>query len=208
MSDTIEPHIPSTFGGPAWEVAKLFPPQGQWSESDFFRIHTNQMAELVNGTLEILPMPNWLHQLIVIFLLDGLRDYLKQKQLGGSVQIAPLPTKLFPGTIREPDVFYVSPKNVPRDPTGYPDKLDLVFEVVSSGKEAHDRDYDAKRIDYAKAGISEYWIVDPDEKQITVLGLDGNSYLNLGVFRQGETAQSRYLDGFSIKIDSILALVR
>ena len=84
VSDTIEPHIPSTFGGPAWEVAKLFPPQGQWSESDFFRIHTNQMAELVNGTLEILPMPNWLHQLIVIFLLDCLRDYLKQKQLGGS----------------------------------------------------------------------------------------------------------------------------
>jgi Uma2 family endonuclease len=44
----------------------------------------------------------------------------------------------------------------------------LVVEVVSPGTENRSRDYRYKRTEYAARGISEYWIVDPDLKQITV----------------------------------------
>ncbi|WP_373526446.1 Uma2 family endonuclease [Nostoc sp.] len=44
----------------------------------------------------------------------------------------------------------------------------LVVEVVSPGTENHSRDYRYKRTEYAARGITEYWIVDPELKQITV----------------------------------------
>jgi hypothetical protein len=67
------PHIPSANGEPAWEAAYMLPAQGSWSEEDFLKFHTNRMAELVDGRLEILPMLALKHQRIVIWLLDAFR---------------------------------------------------------------------------------------------------------------------------------------
>ncbi len=44
----------------------------------------------------------------------------------------------------------------------------LVIEIVSPGAENRNRDYRYKRTEYAARGIAEYWIVDPEMKQITV----------------------------------------
>lgn len=205
MSD-VSIKLPSKDGEPTWEAAYLLPTQGQWTENDYFKFHTNRMAELADGCLEVLPMPTWLHQLIVDFLVQSIKAYLSDSGYGGVVLFAPLPTRLFPGTIREPDVLFVSNKNIPTDPKGYPKKLDLVMEVVSEGVEAHARDYDAKRLDYAKAGIAEYWIVDPQRRLITVLGLQGDSYLTLGEFGSGEVAHGRYWKEFSISADLVFSL--
>ena len=45
----------------------------------------------------------------------------------------------------------------------------LVVEVVSPNDPA--RDYRYKRSEYAVRGIPEYWIVDPDQKKVTILNL-------------------------------------
>lgn len=52
------PQIPSASGEPAWEAAYRLPVQGSWSEADFLKFHTNRMAEVVDGRLEILLMPD------------------------------------------------------------------------------------------------------------------------------------------------------
>ena len=148
------PGITSANGEPAWEAAYMLPVQGSWSEDDFLKFHTNRMAELVDGRLEILPMPTWLHQLILDFLLDRIKEHLRQAQLGGKVLMAPLPTRLYAGTVREPDLLYVQPEHLPTNVRGYPDKIDLAVEIVSSGTEARQRDYIDKRADYAKAGVT------------------------------------------------------
>jgi Uma2 family endonuclease len=44
----------------------------------------------------------------------------------------------------------------------------LVIEVVSPGAINRARDYRYKCTEYAARGISEYWIVDPEERQVTV----------------------------------------
>lgn len=44
----------------------------------------------------------------------------------------------------------------------------LVVEVVSPGIENRSRDYRYKRTEYAARGIAEYWIIDPQMKQITI----------------------------------------
>lgn len=47
----------------------------------------------------------------------------------------------------------------------------IVVEIVSPGQENEDRDYRYKRSEYAARGIPEYWIVDPEKKQVAVLTL-------------------------------------
>jgi Uma2 family endonuclease len=44
----------------------------------------------------------------------------------------------------------------------------LAIEIVSPGSDNRARDYRYKRTEYAVRGIAEYWIVDPEMKQITV----------------------------------------
>jgi len=202
------PQIPSANGEPAWEAAYMLPVQGSWSEADFLKFHTNRMAELVDGRLEILPMPTWLHQLILDFLLERIKDHLRESNCGGRILMAPLPTRLFARTIREPDLLYVGADNLPKDIRGYPDKIDLAIEIVSSGEEARKRDYIDKRADYAKAGVSEYWIVDPEESLVTVLSLTGAEYQVAQECRPGDIARSVLLNGLEILVDQIWALAK
>lgn len=205
---TTTPRIPSANGEPAWEAAYMLPVQGSWTEEDFLRFQSNRMAELVDGRLEILPMPTWLHQLIVAFLLERLQEYLRATKRGGQALMAPLPIRLFAGTIREPDLLYVQAEHLPKDVRGYPDKMDMAIEVVSSGKEAHQRDYFDKRVDYARAGVAEFWIVDPEESLVTVLILNGTEYEVAQECRLAGTVRSVLLSGFEIPVDSIWALAK
>ena len=60
---------------PTWEIARLFPPQGEWSEGEYFALNTNRLIEFSDGRLEFLPMPTIFHQLIMKFIfmqLDSL----------------------------------------------------------------------------------------------------------------------------------------
>lgn len=202
MSITV-PQIPSANGEPAWEAAFLLPSQGQWSEADFLKFHTNRMAELVDGRLEILPVPTLKHQRILIWLFDAIRRVVSD-QSGAVVLIAPLPTRLFTGTIREPDLLYIAPENAPGPDVDYPTHIDLALEIVSPGSEARTRDYEHKRRDYARAGIAEYWIVDPQEDQVTVLVLQDKIYVEHGVFRPGDEATSVLLPGLCIDVRRML----
>lgn len=52
----------------------------------------------------------------------------------------------------------------------------LVVEIVSPGETNHERDYVAKRLEYAERGIPEYWLIDPEASLVTVLRLDGKTY--------------------------------
>lgn len=199
------PHSEPNGREPTWAVAHLFPFQGEWTEHDFFRLHGNRMVELVDGTLEVLPMPTWLHQLIVRFLIRQIEAAMNP---AGFAMAAPLPIKLSERTIREPDVMYFSPSNVPADPSTYPSCVDLVMEVVSEGADARRRDYEEKRRDYATGGIREYWIVDPMEQRITVLVLDGGEYRVHGEYSVGEVASGVLIPELKVSLDDILKLGR
>jgi Uma2 family endonuclease len=169
-------------------------------------MHTNRMVELSHGCLEVLPMPTWIHQLIVVFFFEAIQSHLKSTNTEGTVLLAPLPVQLFSGTIREPDVLYVAPEHIPSKKNSYPQRVDLVVEVVSEGVEARRRDYEHKRDDYAQGHVSEYWIVDPEESLITVLGLVESQYEVIGTFKKGEMAIGRYLPGLSIDVRQVMEL--
>ncbi len=77
------------------------------------------------------------------------------------------------------------------------------MEVVSSDDRR--RDLETKRHEYARAGILEYWIVDPGDALIQVLNLDGELYRVAGQYRPGEAAKSVILSGFEVGVTEALA---
>jgi Uma2 family endonuclease len=89
----------------------------------------------------------------------------------------------------------------------YPTGADLVVEVVSDGQESRERDLERKPYEYAQNGVSEYWIVDPLQYEITVLvpAQTEKSYRTHGVFRRGERASSVLLKGFSVAVDEVFS---
>src|SRR5208337_4292283 len=133
--------IPSPFasqrGEPVWELARLYPNQGEWKEADYLALETSRMVELSDGCLEFLPMPSVLHQLIVKFLFRHFDDQVTRAGLG-TVLFAPLPVHLWSGKYREPDIIYLRPERL-RDRPKYPEGAELVVEVVSEGEEDRKR---------------------------------------------------------------------
>lgn len=62
------------------------------------------------------------------------------------------------------------------------------------------RDLVTKRREYAAAGIAEYWIVQPEEETVTVLHLEDERYVELGVFARGSRAASRRVPDLSVDV--------
>lgn len=192
-------------GEPPWEIAFLFPSQGDWTDAEYLALQnkTNRMIELCDGYIEVLPMPSPFHQRVVKFLFRLLETFVLS--LGsGEVLFAPLPIRLRPGKFRDPDIVYLAPGRI-LDPYRQPHGADLVVEVVSDDEEDRQRDFETKRLEYAQAGIAEYWIVDPLEHKILVLTLDGSAYRVAGEFGRGATATSVRLPGFSVSVDAVFA---
>jgi Uma2 family endonuclease len=116
--------------------------------------------------------------------------------------------QLWPEKFREPDVVFMLAEHASRITEDYWIGADLVMEVVSSSDNDRRRDLVEKREEYAKARIPEYWIVDPELGQITVLVLDGPAYAVHGTFARGQQATSKLLPGFSVDVTAALAAKR
>ncbi len=192
----------SQLGQPTWEIATLFPNQGDWSEHEYLHLNTSRLIEFVDGTLEVLPMPTELHQFIAAFLFEHLQSHVRNLQLG-VVLFAPLKIQVRAGKFREPDVLFMLTEHRPRRTEKFWMGADLVMEVVSED-DPH-RDLVTKREEYAQAGITEYWIIDPRDRTITVLHLEASCtvYAELGRFSDGQIANSALLEGFRLDVSEV-----
>lgn len=187
---------------PTWDIAKLFPNQGEWDEDDYLALDTNHLVEFTNGYIEVLPMPTIPHQRLVFFFHRMLWAFVIEHQLG-EVLAAPLRVRLRPRKYREPDVVFIRAEKIAQQGIQYWENVDLVMEVVSP--DDPDRDYKKKRSEYAQIGIAEYWIIDPLQELITVFTLNGEVYKEHGVFKLGAKATSVLLPGFALDVTEVFA---
>ena len=197
----LQPSERGTEGQLTLEIAGLFPPQGQWTEENYFALpDSNRYIELSDGVFIMLPHPTNTHQRTVGRLFRSLEDFVLSHGLG-LVRLAPLPVRLWPGKIREPDVLFVAHEHQDRVGEQAFGPPDLVMEVTSPGTRLTDRV--EKFTEYTRAGILEYWIVDPDAETVEVFTLREGAYELLGKWRTGETARSGLLEGFQVSVDEI-----
>jgi Uma2 family endonuclease len=188
----------------ATEVAILFPRQGEWTEDDFFALpSTNRKVELANGEVIVAPSPSNQHQAISMALSLALGNYVRQHRLG-VVRYAPHDVRLYAGTVRQPDLFFVREENRDRF-TGqvFEGGPDWIAEILSPA----DRQTDevAKLAEYARAGVPEYWLVDPEETTIRIFTLAGEDYRLAAAVGRGEVATSTAIARFAVAVDEVFA---
>lgn len=127
---------------------------------DYWNLPDGVRAELIDGELYDMAPPSRVHQDVAFGIAHALRSHVDAK--GGScrVYMAPFAVNLFgdDSTFVEPDVSVV------RDPGKFSDRgcegaPDLVVEVASPS--SWRMDYFRKAGLYERAGVGEYWIVNP-----------------------------------------------
>jgi Uma2 family endonuclease len=180
------------------------PQQGSWTYSDYTALSDDgQRYEIVNGVLLMTPSPSGAHQDTVGEIFYHLRTHLRPRGLG-LVRLAPFDVELSPEDVLQPDVFVVLHAHLDRvlekKVVGAPD---LVVEVASPGTAVFDRV--TKSTLYARAGVSEYWIVNIERQTVEVLVLGGGKYRSLGIFRGEQTLPSQIVPNFPVCVEQFFA---
>jgi Uma2 family endonuclease len=145
---------------------------GPFRKEEYLRLPNEPRCELLWGHLVVTPAPAPRHQLVSIALTLRLSGFALEK--GHMLLTAPADVALFEHTVLQPDLLLVDRERraiVDRWVGGAPD---LVVEVLSPSTGRRDRV--TKLALYARAGVPEYWIVDPETRTIDILFLEGGSY--------------------------------
>jgi len=184
------------------DILRLFPRQGEWTEADYFRLpETNRIIELSEGRLIISPSPTEQHQIILgrSYLFFG--NYILSNKLG-KVVTSPMDVRLWEGKVRQPDIVFMSNERQDRTTEGLWGVPDLVVEILSEGTAKVDKE--DKYLEYQRAGVLEYWIVNPFKQNVEIYTLEHGNYSLFGKWGTGEIAKSKLLYGFEVSIDEIM----
>jgi len=189
-------------------LENFWPEQGNWTYEDYCRLPNNGWKyEVIEGELYMSPAPRPIHQYCIVNLSTALKIFGK-KHKAGNVLIAPLDVRL-PGKADpvQPDVVFVLKNNlkIVKDDyiVGVPD---FIAEVLSPGNWLLDR---GKKFEvYAKAGIKEYWIIDPRVQTVEQFVLRKKVYELVGKYGEGETTSSEVIKGFRIRVDEVFEVFK
>ena len=160
--------------------------------------------ELLEGELIMVPSPTTYHQSISGNLEHALRDFVRKHNLG-FIYHAPLDVVLSEEDVAQPDILFISKERsqiITKDNIqGAPD---LIIEILSPATAERDRTY--KRTLYARSGVREYWIVDPEKQSIEVMELGEKGFETLGIYKEGENLVSPLLEGLCLNLGEIFSL--
>ena len=176
-------------------------PTVKFTYQDYLNSPEDKRYELLDGDLIAIATPGELHQSVSAQLGWRLVQFASENNLG-RVYHAPFDVVLSELDVVQPDLLYVSTERThiitPENIQGAPD---LVVEILSPSTAERDRTF--KRVLYARYGVSEYWLVDPDSRTVTVLLLDAGAFAEVARYGAGQTLTSPTLPGFTVNLDDI-----
>jgi Uma2 family endonuclease len=159
--------------------------------------------QLIEGDLHMAPSPNLFHQEISANLEGLLRDHLKGKR-AGKVLHAPLDVFLTDTNVYQPDILFVSTKNLGMlKVDGVHGAPDLIVEILSPSTSR--LDLGAKKRVYARCGVLEFWAIDPQERKIKVYDLQKSDADPVGTWGEGEGFESRLFPGLRVEGADVFA---
>jgi Uma2 family endonuclease len=160
---------------------------------------------LIGGYLFMVPPPNPPHGDLGARMLRVLMEFMLTNKVDGQVHYPPEAIWLHEEgpTYLEPDLMYVS--NALR--AQFRDKrtsADIVFEFLSRSTTVYDRT--TKADTYLALGVPELWLVDPVRVTIEVRHARRDAETSVWetcVYRRGQQAKSRVLEGWEVSVDQI-----
>ena len=170
----------------------------------------DERIEIINGEAFMMASPSSRHQEICFEIGRQLGNFLEGKQC--RVYPAPFGVRLFEedgahpedvDTIVEPDISVICDRSK-IDRHGCKGAPDLVIEVLSPSSLRHDRL--VKLGLYRRAGVREYWIVDPEYGSVQVFTRDGDGSLQISEeYGRLDVAKVNILDGCFVELSKVFA---
>ncbi len=155
--------------------------------------------EWIDGKVIGFMANNLQHQEIIGFLLTIMKLFVEMHDMGKVVQAGYAMKLEDQKRGREPDLVFVSKKNAEMLKQKYLDgAADIAVEIVSP--ESVERDNKTKLGEYEKAGIKEYWLIDPESRQAEFYRLQDNGFYRLADISDG-TFRSEVLPGFFLRVE-------
>jgi Uma2 family endonuclease len=163
--------------------------------------------ELIEGLAYAMsPAPTRSHQKFVVDLVVKLGVFLQGKPC--ELLVSPIDVFLPSSpdeaedevdTIVQPDVIVVCDRDklIEKGVRGGPE---FVVEILSPSTAM--KDLSKKKTLYAKHGVREYWIINPEDLSVLAYRLEGGSFGRVREYRAGEEVDSTVLQGFAWKAGS------
>jgi Uma2 family endonuclease len=156
--------------------------------------------ELASGKILMTPPAAWEHAKIEAKVIRILEDFVSKHNLGtvfGSSAGYELPS----GDTLEPDASFISRERWSKGPEPRRGQFlkiapNLVVEILSTATARRDR-IEKKRI-YESNGVDEYWLVDPQRREIAVFHLAGGKYDDGNRFDARQKLRSEVLVGLEM----------
>ncbi len=146
----------------------------KYNYQDYQQLPEDKRYEIIDGDLFMVHSPNENHQRILANIFYIFSSHIRENGTG-IVYCAPFDILLSEEDIVQPDVIFVSNENkeiITKDNIkGAPD---LLVEILSPSTSK--RDIGIKKKLYARHGVREYWIIDPETETVEILRLYGNEY--------------------------------
>lgn len=173
----------------------------RFTYQDYQMLPEDKRFEILDGDLCMIASPNTRHQRISKRLLIELAQQIERKGLGEVFQ-APFDVILSEENVVQPDILFVEKsRSVLIGEPNLRGTPDLVVEILSAG--SRKKDSEVKRKIYARFGVREYWIVDPDAETIEVLLWSEIGYVTHRVFSKCDSLSSPLLPELRIKLSEI-----
>jgi len=162
--------------------------------------------ELLNGRIVMTPPAGWPHGRLEATLVRIIGAHVEATKSGlvlGSSTGYDLPS----GDTVEPDVSFIAQARFDAGPPPERGRFlrivpTLIVEILSPATAKRDRT--EKRAIYARNGIDEYWLVDPDRQNITVYTLTADSYDDGHTVASG-VLPSAVLPDLHLRVDDVCA---
>lgn len=183
-----------------------------YSFADYFSWSDGKRYELIDGKVKrMTPAPNKKHAVLTANIFGWIWGLFKNKKAKCRIFHAPFDVR-FPDseeessddkifTVVQPDICVVCDEKK-LDEKGCKGAPDLIVEVISPSTAKND--FNDKFNLYQKHGVREYWIVQPNERVLTVYKLKGNNAFDDGTyFTIDDIAQSFIFDDIKVNMREI-----
>ena len=153
-------------------------------------------TEWVDGEeVEMSPI-SYRHQVVLHFLIGALTQFVRRNGLG-VIASDPFQIKLNDEVTRAPDIAFIGREKLTAlERAFFSGAPDLIVEIISPGSRRVDRG--EKFYEYEAAGVHEFWLIDPDRKQVEWYSLGDDKLFHV-VAAQDGVFHSRVLDGLWIE---------
>ncbi|MBX3466099.1 MAG: Uma2 family endonuclease [Planctomycetes bacterium] len=180
-------------------------PQVRYTYEDYRQLPDDgRRYEVLDGELVVSPSPSRRHQQLSARLVYELYRHVEAEHRLGEVYHAPSDVILAEDTIVQPDLLFVATERLDAfSDRGLEGAPDLVVEILSPSTRARDRG--KKREVYARFGVRELWLVDPDRDAVDVFERAGGDLAPAGIFGRGDTLASRVVPGLRIDLAALFA---